>query len=160
MCLLSLHDLDACSDRTSPSPRSLSVNCTPHDFWIGHPHQINISKLDNQNIIIRVATPDDVHYAETITNEMAESAQARGTGIAKRSPEYIAQKMNEGKAVIGVRPDAAERLIEVLRAHPLGREAAIVGTCIAERPGSIILDTGFGRRLLAEPEGEPLPRIC
>jgi hypothetical protein len=35
--------------------------------------------LDNQNIIIRVATPDDVHYAETITNEMAESAQARGT---------------------------------------------------------------------------------
>jgi hydrogenase expression/formation protein HypE len=31
---------------------------------------------------------------------------------------------------------------------------------VAERPGSIILDTGFGRRLLAEPEGEPLPRIC
>ena len=58
--------------------------------------------MDNQNIIIRVATPDDVHYAETITNEMAESAKARGTGIAKRSPEYVADKMKEGKAVIAV----------------------------------------------------------
>jgi len=67
---------------------------------------------------------------------------------------------NEGKAVIGVRAEDAERLVEILRAHPLGLHAATVGTCIAERPGSIILDTGFGRRLLAEPEGEPLPRIC
>ncbi len=67
---------------------------------------------------------------------------------------------NEGKAVLGVRPETAERVLAALRAHPLGRDAAIVGTCLAERPGSVILDTGFGRRLLAEPEGEPLPRIC
>jgi hydrogenase expression/formation protein HypE len=67
---------------------------------------------------------------------------------------------NEGKAVMGVRPNVAERLLEILRAHPQGREAAIIGTCTAERPGSLILDTGFGRRLVAEPEGEPLPRIC
>jgi hydrogenase expression/formation protein HypE len=67
---------------------------------------------------------------------------------------------NEGKAVLGVRPEAAERVLAALRAHPLGVAAAIVGTCVAERTGSVILDTGFGRRLLAEPEGEPLPRIC
>jgi hydrogenase expression/formation protein HypE len=67
---------------------------------------------------------------------------------------------NEGKAVIGVAPDDAELVLSVLRSHPLGRNAAIVGTCVAERPGSVILDTGIGRRLLAEPEGEPLPRIC
>ena len=67
---------------------------------------------------------------------------------------------NEGKAVIGVRPEAAERVLAALRSHPLGREAAIVGVCLAERPGNVILDTGFGRRLLAEPEGELLPRIC
>jgi GNAT superfamily N-acetyltransferase len=41
-------------------------------------------------------------YAETITNEMASSAKARGTGIAKRSPEYVSQKIQEGKAVIAV----------------------------------------------------------
>jgi hydrogenase expression/formation protein HypE len=67
---------------------------------------------------------------------------------------------NEGKAVIGVRPEAAERTLAALRAHPLGRDAQIVGTCLAERPGNVILDTGLGRRLLAEPEGELLPRIC
>lgn len=47
-----------------------------------------------------MATSGDTHYAETITTEMEESAKARGTGIAKRSPDYIRQKMNEGKAVI------------------------------------------------------------
>jgi hydrogenase expression/formation protein HypE len=67
---------------------------------------------------------------------------------------------NEGKAVIGVRPEAAERVLSVIRSHPLGRNAAIVGTCIADHVGRIILDTGLGRRLLTEPEGEPLPRIC
>jgi hydrogenase expression/formation protein HypE len=67
---------------------------------------------------------------------------------------------NEGKAVMGVRPDAAERVLAALRAHPLGRRAAIVGECVAERPGAIVLDTGVGRRLVGELEGEPLPRIC
>ncbi|HVX52103.1 MAG TPA: hypothetical protein VHB48_18230 [Chitinophagaceae bacterium] len=54
----------------------------------------------NNNIIIRVANSGDIHYAETITTEMEQSAKARGTGIAKRSPAYIATKMEEGKAVI------------------------------------------------------------
>jgi N-acetylglutamate synthase-like GNAT family acetyltransferase len=61
--------------------------------------------MDNQEIIIRVANSGDTHYAETITNEMEQSAKARGTGIAKRSPEYVANKMNEGKAVIALTKD-------------------------------------------------------
>ena len=52
-----------------------------------------------------MATPDDKHYAGTITQEMEESAKARGTGIAKRSPEYIEKKMDEGKAIIAVTAD-------------------------------------------------------
>ncbi|HSU49903.1 MAG TPA: GNAT family N-acetyltransferase [Segetibacter sp.] len=59
----------------------------------------------DQQIIIRVANSGDVHYSETITNEMEASAKARGTGIAKRSPEYVAKKMEEGKAVIAHLPD-------------------------------------------------------
>lgn len=54
-----------------------------------------------------MATSDDAHYAETITTEMEESAKARGTGIAKRSPEYIIKKMQEGKAVIAHTTDGA-----------------------------------------------------
>jgi hydrogenase expression/formation protein HypE len=62
--------------------------------------------------------------------------------------------------VLGVRPEAADKVLAALRAHRLGKNAAIVGTCIEERKGRVILDTGFGRRLLTELEGEPLPRIC
>ncbi len=58
--------------------------------------------MNNQNIVIRVATAADKVYATTITDEMESSAKARGTGIAKRSPEYVAQKIEEGKAVIAV----------------------------------------------------------
>ncbi len=72
-------------------------------------------------------------------------------------PLHIA---NEGKAVLGVRAEAADRVLAALRAHALGENAAIVGECIGEHAGAVILDTGVGRRLLSEPEGEPLPRIC
>jgi hydrogenase expression/formation protein HypE len=72
-------------------------------------------------------------------------------------PVHVA---NEGKAVMGVRPDAADAVLEALRSHPLGRDAAVVGVCTSERIGAVILDTGFGRRLVTEPEGELLPRIC
>ena len=61
--------------------------------------------MENSNIIIRVATAADKHYAKTITDEMESSAKERGTGIAKRSPEYISEKMLEGKAVIALHKD-------------------------------------------------------
>lgn len=58
--------------------------------------------MEINNIIIRVAIPSDKKYAGIITDEMAASAKARGTGIAKRSPQYIELKMEEGKAVIAL----------------------------------------------------------
>jgi hydrogenase expression/formation protein HypE len=72
-------------------------------------------------------------------------------------PLHIA---NEGKALLGVRPDALHAVLGALRSHPLGANAAVIGECLAEHPGRVVQDTGLGRRLLAEPEGEPLPRIC
>ena len=86
------------------------------------------------------------------------SPHARAAGeLLGIDPLHVA---NEGKAILGVRPAAADRVLAALRAHPQGREAAIVGRALAEHVGLVVLDTGFGRRLLAEPEGEPLPRIC
>jgi hypothetical protein len=49
-----------------------------------------------------VATEAHLDYAEQIVEEMASSAKARGTGIAKRSPDYIRTKIREGKAVIAL----------------------------------------------------------
>jgi hydrogenase expression/formation protein HypE len=86
------------------------------------------------------------------------SAEVRAAGeLLGIDPLNVA---NEGKAVIGVRPAAAERVLQALRSHPLGRNAAIVGECTGGRAGEIVVDTGFGQRLLVEPDGEPLPRIC
>jgi hydrogenase expression/formation protein HypE len=67
---------------------------------------------------------------------------------------------NEGKALIAVRADAVAGVLAALRAHPLGRDAAVIGACTEDRPGMVVLETGFGRRLVVEPEGEPMPRIC
>ena len=61
--------------------------------------------MEQSKIIVRVATSADLKYAQAITDEMAASAQARGTGIAKRSAEYIQKKMEEGKAVIALTAD-------------------------------------------------------
>jgi hypothetical protein len=61
--------------------------------------------LDSKDFIIQVASPIHTSYAEEICHEMEESAKARGTGIAKRSPEYVADKMREGKAIIALHKD-------------------------------------------------------
>lgn len=53
-------------------------------------------------IDIRVAGPQDYGHAETISALIKVAAKARGTGIAQRAPEYIRQRMEEGKAVIAV----------------------------------------------------------
>jgi hydrogenase expression/formation protein HypE len=70
------------------------------------------------------------------------------------------QVANEGKALIGVRPECCDAVLAALHAHPLGKHARRIGRCSAGPAGSLILDTGFGRRLVSEAEGELLPRIC
>jgi hypothetical protein len=61
--------------------------------------------MHTPNFNILVAGLQHINFAETICDEMAVSAKARGTGIAKRSPEYISNKMLEGKAVIALHKD-------------------------------------------------------
>lgn len=51
---------------------------------------------------IQIANNSHLEWAQIICDEMESSAKIRGTGIAKRSPEYLRQKMQEGKAVIAL----------------------------------------------------------
>jgi hydrogenase expression/formation protein HypE len=68
---------------------------------------------------------------------------------------------NEGKLVAAVPAERAEDALAVMHAHPLGREARVIGRCRASPPGVVTLDTGFGgERILDMLVGEPLPRIC
>jgi N-acetylglutamate synthase-like GNAT family acetyltransferase len=54
------------------------------------------------SIDIRIAVPADVKYVYPVLEEMERSARARGTGIARRTPQSICKKIYEGKAVIAV----------------------------------------------------------
>jgi hypothetical protein len=63
---------------------------------------IHTTLMDNEHHIFQIGIANESHqdFAIIICEEMESSAKARGTGIAKRSPEYIRDKMREGKAVI------------------------------------------------------------
>lgn len=65
---------------------------------------LSVKMIFNDIQIIR-ANENHHFYAQTIVDEMESSAKARGTGIAKRSPDYIKQKMSEGKAIIAITQD-------------------------------------------------------
>ncbi|MBE9465272.1 GNAT family N-acetyltransferase [Dyadobacter subterraneus] len=58
------------------------------------------TEVVGSKFIIQTANENHFHFADTICAEMEESAKKRGTGIAKRSPVYIMEKMVEGKAII------------------------------------------------------------
>ncbi|UXY11925.1 hydrogenase expression/formation protein HypE [Kosakonia sp. ML.JS2a] len=66
---------------------------------------------------------------------------------------------NEGKLVIAVQREAAEQALAALRAHPLGRDAAMIGE-VVERKGVRLTGLYGVKRLLDLPHAEPLPRIC
>ncbi|MGA9071532.1 MAG: hydrogenase expression/formation protein HypE [Terracidiphilus sp.] len=73
-------------------------------------------------------------------------------------PVYVA---NEGKVVFFVAPEAAEAILQILRAHPLGRDAARIGTVTAEHPKMLVARTAMGaNRVIPQQIGEQLPRIC
>lgn len=73
-------------------------------------------------------------------------------------PVYVA---NEGKAVFFVAAEAAERVLDVLRGHPLGRDAARIGQATAEHKGMLVARTAMGaNRVIPLQIGEQLPRIC
>jgi hydrogenase expression/formation protein HypE len=73
-------------------------------------------------------------------------------------PLYVA---NEGKALAIVARPAAERALAALRAHPLGRDAAVIGEVVADHPGKVYLKSRVGGvRVVDMLSGEQLPRIC
>ncbi len=67
----------------------------------------------------------------------------------------------EGKAIIAVHPEDAEKVLKILKSHELGRNAAIIGRAKRERAGKVLLRTRIGgHRILDKPVGEPIPRVC
>ena len=68
---------------------------------------------------------------------------------------------NEGKLVLAVASEDAEKVVEVLRSFEPGRDAVIIGSVVDDHPGMVVMRTAFGsRRIIDLPLGEQLPRIC
>ncbi|MCQ6245854.1 hydrogenase expression/formation protein HypE [Streptomyces malaysiensis] len=129
-----------------------------------------------------LAVTPDIHVLRDPTRgglaaALNEIATASGTGVALDEavvpvpdavatacallgldPMYMA---NEGRLVAFVPRPQAEMVLEAMRAHPLGHEAAVIGVCVAEHPGMVVARTGLGgTRIVDPPLGEQLPRIC
>lgn len=95
--------------------------------------------LEEESILIR---PEARHAAEMLGLDPLEIA-------------------NEGKVVLAVAPRRAQRVLGAIRAHPLGRDATIIGHVDAREDGLCELHTMIGgRRIVQKPYGEQLPRIC
>lgn len=92
---------------------------------------------------------------ESIPVRPAVQAAAEILGL---DPLYLA---NEGKLVAIAPEPETENLLQVMKAHPYGREAARIGRVQAADPGRVIMRTLIGgHRLLDMLTGEQLPRIC
>jgi len=106
-------------------------------------------------------------------NEMATAANARFVLDEARLPVREAVRgvceilgfdplylANEGKAVLIVDGAAAEEILSALRAHPYGREAAVIGEVEGGAPGVRMRTLAGGLRAVDYPVGDQLPRIC
>ncbi|MFD4138685.1 hydrogenase expression/formation protein HypE [Streptomyces sp. NPDC058572] len=83
---------------------------------------------------------------------------ANACAVLGLDPMYVA---NEGKLVAFVPREHADAVLASMRAHPLGREAAIIGETVQTHPGMVVARTGLGgTRVVDMPIGEQLPRIC
>jgi len=67
---------------------------------------------------------------------------------------------NEGKVVFGVVKEKAEDILKVIKKHPLGKNASIIGHATDKIKGVVLETTVGGKRNLYKPIGDPVPRIC
>ena len=110
----------------------------------------------------------------TVLNEIAEASQVAieideaATPIRPEvkafceilglDPLYLA---NEGKIVVVAPPEEADAALAVMRAHPLGAGASVIGAVASGQAGRVTMQTVFGgRRIVDMLVGEQLPRIC
>jgi len=85
-------------------------------------------------------------------------------GVVRSASELLGldplELANEGVAIIGVEGEKAEKVLEVIRRSRYGCDAAIVGD-VQEGVGRVVMETFVGgRRVVREPVGSPMPRIC
>lgn len=110
------------------------------------------------------AALNEIAVASGVGLEIEETALPRDAGV-EGGCEVLGldplQIANEGKVVALVAGNRAEAVLEAMRAHRYGAQAAIIGRVLEEPAGRVTLRTLLGtRRVVEMPSGELLPRIC
>ncbi len=104
-------------------------------------------------------TLDKTHYGIMINEgDVPIKREVVGaTDILGIDPFYVA---NEGKFIAIVDKKVARRILKIIRSHPLGRDAALIGDVVKEPKGVWLKTTIGGIHPLLQLEAEGLPRIC
>jgi hydrogenase expression/formation protein HypE len=159
----------------------LAVLAHRHGLTGGAPLRSDVAPLNGLVAAVLAAAGDGVVAMKDptrggVASVLVEMARKSGVGVVleeaalpvRPAARAVAELLgidpllvaNEGKALVVVRPEEEKAVLEALRAHPLGRDACRIGRCVAAPQGRVVLDTGFGLRLVVEADGELLPRIC
>ena len=93
------------------------------------------------------------------TNSVPVKPEVKGAcEVLGIDPLYVA---NEGKLIAVVPNDTADKMLEVMKSHKLGKDSQIIGEVVEKNPGIVVQSTGLGaNRIVDMPIGEQLPRIC
>ncbi|MEK7251235.1 MAG: hydrogenase expression/formation protein HypE [Bacteroidota bacterium] len=133
-----------------------------------------VSEMLGASKNIRVLRDPTRGGVASVLNELAESA-AVGFSILEEKipikdevtgaceilgldPLYVA---NEGKLIAIVPTEDADKVLEAMRLHPLGKDAVIIGGAVADHPKTVVMKSRIGgTRVVDMLSGEQLPRIC
>jgi hydrogenase expression/formation protein HypE len=129
------------------------IAAAPNTRWMRDPTRGGVGTVCNE-----LARATDLAVVLDETKLPVAPAVNGACDLLGIDPLYVA---NEGKLIAVVPPDEADAALASLRAHPLGRDAAVIGEIHADPERIVVLLTAFGgTRIVDMLVGDPLPRIC
>jgi hydrogenase expression/formation protein HypE len=121
--------------------------------WMRDPTRGGLASALNELTAAAGVGVDLIESTIPVRSEVHAACEMLGLDVL-----YVA---NEGKLVAVAPPEEAERLLEVMKAHPLGASAAIIGEVVDQHRGLVIMRSLVGgERVVTMLSGEQLPRIC
>ncbi|MCL2141303.1 MAG: hydrogenase expression/formation protein HypE [Methanimicrococcus sp.] len=134
---------------------------------------LSVKTQDNQKAVTAMKDPTRGGVADAL-NEMAQKSKVGIRIYEEKLPIREAvltscdmlgldplEIANEGKAVIGVHPKHTDQVLALLKKHKYGKDAAVIGEVVEEKPGKVILVSELGStRYIDVPTGDPIPRVC
>lgn len=162
------HGITVMAERNGLSfSRGLESDCAPLAEMIGevlkaYPSSVKFMRDATRGGIVSVLNEmvgSQPYAARLIEKQLPLKKEVKGVcDILGIDPLYAA---NEGKVVMVVKKRDVLPIVDILRHHPFGKRATVIGEIVSDYPGMVYVETLVrGRRILPLPREEQLPRIC